>query len=138
MQSMSLERDELLRRAESLVAVLRSRSEAAEAARSCPPETIDDFQRAGLLQICQPARYGGLELGWDVLCEVSQTLARGCGAQAWVHNILTDHCQLVATFPLQAQDDVWRDAPHARIAASFDPVGRGRVAGGGVTLVVQA
>ncbi len=122
-----------MRRAQSLVPVLRSRSEAAEAARCTPAETIDDFERAGLLQICQPARYGGLELGWDVLCEVSQTLARGCGAQAWVQNILTDHCQLVATFPLQAQDDVWRETPRARIAASFDPVGRGRSVAGGVT-----
>ena len=132
MQTVSLDREELLRRAESLVPALRSRSAAAEAARCAPRETIDDFRDAGLLQICQPARYGGHELGWDVLCEVSQTLARGCGAQAWVQNILGDHCQLVATFARRAQDDVWGDAPDARIAASFDPVGRGRAVDGGV------
>lgn len=125
-------RDELVRRAELLAPVLRSRAQAAEDARSCPAETIADFVRDGLLRICQPARYGGYELGWDVLCEVSQTLARGCGAQAWVQNIFSDHCQKVATFPLPAQDEIWGADPDARIAASLDPVGTGRAVDGGV------
>lgn len=125
-------RDELLRRAELLAPVLRSRAEAAEAARCCPAETIDDFVRDGLLRICQPARYGGYELGWDVLCEVSQTLARGCGAQAWVQNVFSDHCQKVAMFPAAAQDEIWGANPDAHISASLDPVGVGRAVEGGV------
>ena len=114
-----LSREELVRRAERLAPVLRSRAAAAEEARCCPAETIDDFVRDGLLRICQPARYGGSELGWDVLCEVSQALARGCGAQAWVQNIFSDHCQKVATFPIQAQDDIWGADPDARISADL-------------------
>lgn len=125
-------RDELRQRAEQLAPVLRARSEAAEAARCCPPETIDDFVQHGLLRICQPARYGGYELGWDVLCEVSQALARGCGSQAWVQNVLSDHCQKVAMFPLAAQDEIWGENANARISASLDPVGIGRVVDGGV------
>jgi 3-hydroxy-9,10-secoandrosta-1,3,5(10)-triene-9,17-dione monooxygenase len=125
-------RDEVLRRAAALVPVLRDRSAAAEAGRSCPPETVADFEAAGLFAICQPARYGGFELGWDVLCEVSQTLARGCGSQAWVQNVLSDHAQKVGAFPRRAQDDVWGDTPNARVSASFDPVGRGRAVDGGV------
>jgi len=73
------------------------------------------------------------ELGWDVLCEVSQMLAQGCGSQAWVHNVFSDHCQKVGAFSLQAQDDVWGDDPAARISASFDPVGKGKVVDGGVS-----
>jgi 3-hydroxy-9,10-secoandrosta-1,3,5(10)-triene-9,17-dione monooxygenase len=125
-------RDELVRRAELLAPALRSRSAAAEAARCCPPETIGEFVRDGLLRICQPARYGGYELGWDVLCEVSQALARGCGAQAWVQNIFSDHCQKVAMFPVAAQDDIWVANPDARISASLDPVGTGHAVAGGV------
>lgn len=112
--------------------MLRERSEAAEAARRCPPETIHDFVENGLLRVCQPARYGGYELGWDVLCEVSQVLARGCGSQAWVQNVFSDHCQKVATFPLAGQDDIWGANPDARISASLDPVGVGRAVDGGV------
>lgn len=125
-------REELLRRAEALVPTLRARSEAGERDRRCPPETIADYDANHLLRICQPNRYGGYELGWDVLCEISQTLARGCGSQAWVQNIFSDHCQKVATFPLEAQEEVWGEKPAARIAASFDPVGIARPVEGGV------
>jgi alkylation response protein AidB-like acyl-CoA dehydrogenase len=125
-------RDELVRRAQALVPALRTRAEDAERARRCPPETIADYDAQHLLRICQPARYGGYELGWDILCEISQTLARGCGSQAWVQNIFSDHAQKVATFPLDAQEEVWGDEPAARIAASFDPVGTARSVPGGV------
>lgn len=90
-----------------------------------------------MLQICRPARYGGYELGWDVLCEVSQTLARACGSQAWVQNIFNDHAQKVSTFAPAAQDDVWANDPDAQIAASFDPVGRATPVPGGVRWVGQ-
>lgn len=125
-------RADILRRAESLVADIRSRSEACEAQRRCPAETIAQFEELGLLSICKPKRYGGYELGWDVLCEVSQTLARACASQAWVQNIFADHAQKIGTFPRAAQEDVWGDTPNARISASFDPVGKARRVDGGV------
>jgi 3-hydroxy-9,10-secoandrosta-1,3,5(10)-triene-9,17-dione monooxygenase len=128
----TISREALLRRAEKLVDTLSARSEQCEAGRQCPAETIDDFVDSGLLRICQPARYGGYELSWDVLCEVSQILARGCGSQAWVQNVFSDHCQKVATFPIEAQDEVWAKTPDARVSASFDPVGRARPVDGGV------
>jgi 3-hydroxy-9,10-secoandrosta-1,3,5(10)-triene-9,17-dione monooxygenase len=125
-------RDELLRRAHAVAPVLRERSAAGEAQRRVPAETIADLAAAGLLRICQPARYGGYELGWDVLCEVSQVLARGCGSQAWVQHILCDHTQKVSTFALAAQHEVWGTNPDARISASFDPVGKAKPTAGGV------
>ena len=119
-------RDEILARATSLVPDLRARSEQSEKLRRCPDETIGQYQELGLLKICQPKRYGGYELGWDVLCEVSQTLARACGSQAWVQNVYADHAQKVGTFSPEAQDDVWGENPNARISASFDPIGKAR------------
>ncbi len=128
-----LSREELLRRAEAMVPVLRERSAAAEAARKCPDETVADLAAAGLLRICQPARYGGYEHSWDVLCEVSQVLARGCASQAWVGNILNDHTQLLGMFDVRAQDDVWGANPSARLSAAIEPVGKARRVAGGVT-----
>jgi alkylation response protein AidB-like acyl-CoA dehydrogenase len=125
-------RDELLGRALNLVPVLRERSDACEAARCCPVKTVEDFRRAGLLRICRPARYGGLELGWDVLAEIVQTLARGCASQAWIALVLNDHCQLLGSFPIAAQDDVWAENPDAYLSASLAPVGTARRAPGGV------
>ena len=127
-------REELLARAEALVPVLRARSEACEKARCCPDETVEDLLANGLLRICQPARFGGHELGWDVLCEVSQILARGCGSQAWVGNILNDHAHKLGTFDLQAQEDVWGKDPDTRLSASFDPVGKAVPVKGGVRI----
>lgn len=124
-------REELLSRAEALVPVLRARSEACERLRRCPDETVADFHDNGLLKICRPARYGGYELGWDIRSEVGQILARGCGSQAWIQHILTDHTQKLGAFPIAAQDDVWGEDPDTRIAAGLDPVGKAqRVAGG--------
>ena len=34
--------------------------------------------------LIQPRRYGGQEMGWDVLCEVTEILAAACGSQAWI------------------------------------------------------
>ena len=78
--------------------VLQERSAQCEALRRCPDETIRDYLANDLLRICQPARYGGFEHNYDVLCEVSQTLARGCGSQAWVHMVLTDNILKLASY----------------------------------------
>lgn len=125
-------REEMLRRAEALVPVLRERSPACEAARRCPEESMADFDAAGFLRICQPARFGGFELGWDVLCEVGQILARGCGAQAWVSTVMGDHAHIASGLPLQAQEDIWGKTPMAHICASFAPVGTAKSVPGGV------
>ena len=125
---------ELYRRAEAAVPLLASRTERCEELRYCPPETIDELGQAGLLQICRPARYGGYEHAWDVLSEVNRILARGCGSQAWVANVLNDHTQLVGAFPLEAQEEIWGKDPETRIAASVAPSGRARRAPGGARL----
>ena len=125
---------ELYRRAEALIPILASRAARCEALRHCPPETIDDLEQAGLLQICRPARYGGDEYAWDVLSEVNRILARGCGSQAWVANVLNDHTQLVGAFSLEAQEEVWGKNPATRIAASVAPSGRAKRAPGGAKL----
>jgi alkylation response protein AidB-like acyl-CoA dehydrogenase len=125
-------REELLQRAQRLAPLLRQRAETGEKLRRCPDETIDDFIAHGLLRICQPARYGGYELGYDVLCEVSQTLARGCGSQAWVHMVFADNALKLSAYTLQAQDEVWGKDTTAKLSNAVAPVGQGRPVAGGV------
>lgn len=124
----------LLERAAALAPVLRERTAKTETLRRCPEETVEDLAAAGLLRICQPARWGGHELPWDVLCEVSRVLARGCGSQAWVGNIYCDHTQMLGMFALEAQADVWGKDPGARLSASVEPAGVARRASGGFVL----
>ncbi len=123
--------EELLQRAKELVPNLRARAEACDEAGTVPVETIEDYRQTGLIRMSMPARYSGYELGWDVMCEVTQVLAAACGSQAWIQRICADHAHMVATFPSEAQDDVWGDDHDVLVSASFDPVGRARPVDGG-------
>lgn len=121
----------MLERARALVPALRERAPACEEARMVPAETIADYREAGLFRIAMPRRYSGYEMGWDVLCEVSQILAAACGSQAWIQRICADHAQMVSTFPPEAQDDVWGKDHDVIISAAFDPTGRAKRVDGG-------
>lgn len=124
-------RSKMLARANELAPRLRERAVRCAADRRVPVETIEDYHDAGFLRLAQPLRYGGFEIGWDVLCEISQILAKADGSQAWIHRIMADHAQMVSTFPAEAQDEVWAKDTRALISASFDPAGRAtRVPGG--------
>ena len=124
-------REELVERARTLIPILRNRAEEAQEIGRVPVDTIEDFRRLGLLRMSQPRRFGGYEMGWDVLCEISQFLAAADCSQAWVQRILADHAQMVATFPVAAQEEVWSENFDAIICAAFDPVGTAtRVEGG--------
>ena len=130
--SSKMTRAEVLRRAEALVPVLLERAPEAEKLRRCPDETVADFIASDLLNLCMPARFGGYELGYDVLCEASQTLARGCGSQAWVHMVFTDNALKLASFTPQAQEEVWSQNPNAKLSNAVAPNGKGTAVDGGV------
>jgi 3-hydroxy-9,10-secoandrosta-1,3,5(10)-triene-9,17-dione monooxygenase len=125
-------REEVLRRAEALVPVLRERAPEAEKLRRCPDPTIADFVSKDLLRICMPARFGGFELGYDVYCETAKTLAHGCGSQAWIFMVLADNALKLAGFSQQAQEDVWNENPNARLSNAVAPLGKGEVVDGGI------
>lgn len=121
-----LDRAEILKRAGALIPALRERAARCEELRRVPDKTIADLIDSKLLRVCQPARFGGGEQGWDTLVEMSIEMARGDGSQAWVANVYAEHPYIVAMFADEAQNDVWRDDPDALICASLLPVG-GRV-----------
>ena len=125
---------EMIARAKALAPVLRCRSEAAERARQCPPETIADIRAAGITRIVQPRRYGGYGMDWEVLCEVAMELAQGCGAQAWTATVLSDHPCLAGMFSEQAQNDIWGVDPDVLVSTSYNPRGTVRRAPGGYVL----
>jgi 3-hydroxy-9,10-secoandrosta-1,3,5(10)-triene-9,17-dione monooxygenase len=127
-----LARDEILRRAEALAPVLQERAAEAEALRRCPDATVRDYLDRDLLRICMPAPYGGYEHGYDVLCETSQILARGCGSQAWVHMVFADNALKLASYTAQAQNEVWGNGRVAKLSNCVTPTGKGKPVDGGV------
>ena len=83
-------RTAVLERARALIPVLAARSGETESRRRVPDETIADFHNAGLFRVLQPARFGGLELDFDVFATITKELARGCASSAWVYAGLAD------------------------------------------------
>lgn len=120
-----------LARAAALVPRLAERADACEAARNVPAETIADYKAAGLNRLMHPARYGGLELGWDTIAEAGMTYAHGCASQGWVLTIYNDHARMIATYDPRLQDEIWGDDPDTLTAAAFAPVGKVVTADGG-------
>ena len=115
------EREELLKRASELVPKLRERAAQTEEMRRLPKETVQDYVESELLQVAQPVRYGGLDLDFDVLVEVTMELSRGCGSAGWCYAIWASHNHVVGTFPQRAQEEYWADSYETFCSTSFDP-----------------
>ncbi len=121
----------VLERARALVPVLAARSAETERERRVPDETIADFHRNGLFRILQPARFGGAELHYDTFAAVTRELARGCASSAWVYCVVEELFWVLATFPEQAQTEIWSENPAALACAALAPSGNGAIEGDG-------
>ncbi len=113
----------VLDRARALIPVLASRSAETETTRRVPDETIADFHRAGLFRVVQPARFGGLELDFGTFASITRELARGCASSAWVYAVIEELFWVLATFPEEAQQEIWGEDPNALACASVVPTG---------------
>ncbi len=113
----------LIERARALIPVLASRSAETEKSRRVPDETIADFHRAGLFRVIQPARFGGLELDFSTFAWITRELARGCASSAWVYAVIEELFWVLATFPEEAQREIWEEDPAALACASIVPTG---------------
>ncbi len=105
---------------------LAERAAATNAARDVSPETIADFHRIGILRIIQPRRFGGLQLRFSLFSRIVEILTEGCASSGWVYAVLGEHQWLLASYPLQAQIDVWGDDPQARRIVLAGAARRGR------------
>jgi 3-hydroxy-9,10-secoandrosta-1,3,5(10)-triene-9,17-dione monooxygenase len=127
----------LLEQARALVPVLAERAAATNAARDVPPETIADFRRSGILRIIQPRRFGGLQLRFSLFSRIVEILTEGCASSGWVYAVLGEHQWLLASYPLQAQIDIWGDDPQALASSSLAPRAVAERVGGGWQLSGQ-
>jgi alkylation response protein AidB-like acyl-CoA dehydrogenase len=129
--AMPAEERALLEQARALVPAIAERARAVTAARDVAAETIADFHRAGILRILQPRRFGGHQLRFCLFSRIVEILTEGCASSAWVYAVLGEHQWIIASYPLQAQIDVWGDDPQAVASSSLAPRSAAtRVAGG--------
>src|SRR6202049_3986979 len=111
----------LLARARALVPRLAERAPAATAARMLPAETIADYHKAGIVNILQPKRFGGMQGRFSLFSRIVEELTYGCASSAWVYAVLAEHQWIIAQYPEAAQIDVWGEDPEAVAASSLAP-----------------
>ena len=118
--------------AAALVPRIAERAAQCEALRRGTDETLADLHAAGLLRLMQPKRFGGSELGLDVLMDVVLELCKGCASTAWIYSNLASHAWNIGQFELQAQEDIWNEDPNALVATGLAfPCGRATPVEGG-------
>lgn len=131
-------REELARRAETLIPVLRARAAEADALRQLPAQTARDLKASGIARILQPARYGGCESSFAGMVDILRTIGRGCGSTAWCLAQYIGHNFMVAQWPPPAQEAVWRDAPDNLVSGILIPLlGRATKVADGYSLTGQ-
>lgn len=113
--------EEMTARVRALLPVLERNAARGEQERRVAQESIDALAEAGVFKIAQPKRYGGYELPVRAQIEVSATVAEADGGTAWVVTLCNQCAWMAGLFPEQAQDDVWKDNPDAKISGVVTP-----------------
>ncbi len=124
--------DEAMRRAREIVPVLRERAQAAEDARGLTRDTEQLLHETGLFRFHQPKAFGGMELDFVAIVDISAEIARGCPSTAWNVGNLACHHWILGYYHPDTQREVWDANPDALIASSIAlAAGRARKADGG-------
>lgn len=111
--------EELLKRAEALVPVLRARASEAEALRRLPAETMADLHESGLFLLAAPKSMGGYGYGFNEFANVTRILAQGCPSTAWVYSFMVLHfVSMILELPEEAQQEVHGGQPFVASANS--------------------
>jgi alkylation response protein AidB-like acyl-CoA dehydrogenase len=124
----------LISRAADIATRLTARGAAAEKAGRLPQETIDEVVASGIMRLSVPARFGGLELPYPVVPQISRMLGRGCLATSWTIGILVGHNFQMGFWPSRAQDEFWAKGPNAFAPGFIVPGGTARKVDGGYRL----
>ena len=127
-------RQEALTKAREIVPAVAERATRTDADRVVPRETIDEIMDAGLFGLVTPKLFGGSEMGFASVIEVTAELAAACGSTGWVFGVLAGHSWLLNLFPEQAQRDVFAN-PRALTATVFRLGGTITEVDGGYRLV---
>ncbi len=113
-------RDELVRRAEGLVPLLRERALWMEENRALHEEVIEAIADSGILKMRVPLRYGGFESDMGTVVDVLTELARGDGSTGWTASVWLISTWMMGLFPDEVQDEVFA-TPNVRISGILSP-----------------
>ncbi|WP_304454037.1 acyl-CoA dehydrogenase [Nocardiopsis sp. YSL2] len=112
--------DELIKRADQLVPLIRSRALSATQNRNLDDEVVEALAEAGMFELRRPLRYGGYETSARGLFDVVSTLSAGDGSTGWNTAVWAIGSWMAAAFPDHVQDEVFA-TPATRICVVLSP-----------------
>ncbi len=123
-----------LERARAIRPQLEEWALGTEKAGRVSAETTALLKQSGLLNLGQPARFGGAECTPSQMLRIGYEIGRGCGSTAWCMMIANMASLFVSNWPLEAQSDVWGKNPDNLVCGIPIPIGGYRVVPGGYEL----
>jgi alkylation response protein AidB-like acyl-CoA dehydrogenase len=125
---------ELKTRVQGVSPQIKARAHTTEKSGRVPAENMLALKNIGYFEIVKPRAFGGYEYDFDVLVDLNIELAKVCASTAWVGGLLAAHQWLIASFPEQAQRDVWDTNPDALACGSYAPATKAIASDSGYTL----
>ncbi|MEU6083894.1 acyl-CoA dehydrogenase family protein [Streptomyces sp. NPDC047108] len=117
--------------AAKVAVVAGAQAAQADADRRVQPGVIEALDRAGFARWFVPERWGGQPRSYAELTSSVTELGQACSATAWLASLFAFATRYVTCLPEQAQAEVWKDGPDARVAAVVKPLGTAAPADGG-------
>ncbi|CAN5204874.1 flavin-dependent monooxygenase [soil metagenome] len=105
--------DEFVLYAKSMAPALKERADETDDTRKLPDATISELRKINFVGASTSPRYGGFDLGFDVIGRASADLAEACAATAWVASNCAVHSLMVGYFPTDVQDIVFAETGNA-------------------------
>jgi 3-hydroxy-9,10-secoandrosta-1,3,5(10)-triene-9,17-dione monooxygenase len=129
---------EAMHRARAMIPFLKERAAAQEAATRMTDDVLEAFHENGLMRYMQPKAWGGMELPFVAMVDITDMLGQGDASSAWTFTNLSAHHRLLSMWEPRAQEEVWADDPDVGIASGIAYIqGRGRRVDGGLELSGQ-
>lgn len=124
-------REELLGRAKELAPVFAARALEEESQRTISADTVRDLRDAEILKVLTPKAYGGLELGLDVMADVTRIIAAASPSTGWISAFYMGAPWRSLFYSEQGQREVFDGKDHVLMAGTAAPLTDvRRVAGG--------
>ncbi len=117
----------LVEDAHELRSLIEEHADAAEAGRRLAAPTVDALTGAGLMRMCTPAAYGGLEADPVTLIESIEAVALADGAAGWCSMIASTTSSMAAFLPAETAAEIYGD-PAVVTGGVFAPNGKGAAA----------
>lgn len=111
--------------------VLRAGAALGERERRVPEESITAMHEAGFFKVPMARRHGGYELPVRAMLQASAAVAEADGGAAWAGTLINVNTWTLSLFPPSVVDEVYAEAPDARLAGILQANGVAtRVPGG--------